>query len=255
MGVWREIVRPKEHGSWSLAFEPVALGLLAAPSPAGAVLAMATVAAFFVRRPLRIGMTDSNPARRVAAKRVALAGGAVVLAAWLGMLFAAGAAWWPWLIPSVVAGACFLWFDLQQSGREQSAEVAGAAAFSFLPAVFAVMAGWTAPAAAALSLVMLARSVPTVLTVRAWLRGRKTGLRQSAAPLIASLAGVFTVAALAWLRVVPWLAVAFLVGFLIRAVILLRATAPDLRASTMGMIEAALGAVYVVAVALSWSAR
>ena len=35
---------PKEHGSWSLALEPVALGLLVAPSPAGLALATAALA-------------------------------------------------------------------------------------------------------------------------------------------------------------------------------------------------------------------
>ena len=32
---WRELVWPKEHGSWSLAGEPLALALVAAPTTAG----------------------------------------------------------------------------------------------------------------------------------------------------------------------------------------------------------------------------
>ena len=47
---WREVVKltlPKEHGSWSLALEPVAFGLLVAPSAAGAALALAAGLGFF----------------------------------------------------------------------------------------------------------------------------------------------------------------------------------------------------------------
>ena len=42
---WRELVLPKEHGSWAFAFEPIALGLLIAPSPAGGWLALAMAVA------------------------------------------------------------------------------------------------------------------------------------------------------------------------------------------------------------------
>ena len=44
---------PREHGSWSLALEPLALGLLVVPSAAGAALAAAALAGFFARRPLK----------------------------------------------------------------------------------------------------------------------------------------------------------------------------------------------------------
>ena len=48
------LMLPKEHGSWSLALEPVALGLLVAPSAAGAALAAAAVSGFFLRRPWKL---------------------------------------------------------------------------------------------------------------------------------------------------------------------------------------------------------
>ena len=61
---WSDLVWPKEHGSWSLALEPVALGLIAAPSLGGIALGMAVMAGFFARRPLKIAVGDRNPARR-----------------------------------------------------------------------------------------------------------------------------------------------------------------------------------------------
>src|SRR5215472_11598321 len=59
-----KLVLPKEHGSWSLALEPVALGLLIAPSVAGGALAVAAVAVFFLRRPLKLGLAAKTDPRR-----------------------------------------------------------------------------------------------------------------------------------------------------------------------------------------------
>src|SRR5690349_19690118 len=85
---WREFVQPKEHGSWSLALEPLALGLLVAPSLPGTLFSLAVIAAFFARRPLRIAFVDAHSERRAAAQSplllcgffaTALTGGAVAL--------------------------------------------------------------------------------------------------------------------------------------------------------------------------------
>ncbi|HVU34981.1 MAG TPA: YwiC-like family protein [Opitutaceae bacterium] len=249
---WSDLVLPKEHGSWSLALEPVALGMISAPSWAGLALSVATVAAFFTRRPLRIGVTEQRAARRLAARRAAVACGAVVLAGWCGALFGAGTGWWPWLLPSAAAGAFFLFFDLQQSGREQHAEIAGATAFAWLPAVFAALAGWPARSAAALGVIMLVRAVPTVLTVRAWLRGRKTGVRRPLLPLAAAVLAAIVGLELARSGLAPWIAAVLLVALALRSIALLLFSPATLRASTLGMIEAGVGAVFVIAVAFAW---
>src|SRR3954462_15867053 len=65
---WRGVIIPKEHGSWSLAFEPVVLGLLCVPSPGGCLLGVAVTAGFFARRPLRVFFREyRNEQRRAAA--------------------------------------------------------------------------------------------------------------------------------------------------------------------------------------------
>ena len=86
---WRDLVVPREHGSWSLALEPLVFGLIAAPSAAGGCLALAVLAAFFARRPLRLALGDASPARRTAAR------GPLV---WLAMLAAA------WFLAALVGG-------------------------------------------------------------------------------------------------------------------------------------------------------
>ncbi|MBA3850149.1 MAG: hypothetical protein C0502_09165, partial [Opitutus sp.] len=138
---FRSLVLPREHGSWSLAFEPVALGLLVAFSSAGAWLALAAAAGFFVRRPLKLAATlPSADPRRAAAVRWTLLFAALALAALalaaadpgafgankqqglppsslgngagLGAIAQHGGwgALWPLLL-ALPGGAAFLWFD------------------------------------------------------------------------------------------------------------------------------------------------
>ena len=247
---WRELVMPKEHGSWSLAFEPLALGLMVAPSLAGASLAFAVAAAFFARRPLNIAMRDHRADRRAAAFGAVLV--CLGVACWflLIALALAGGGWAPWLLPSVLLGAAFLAFDLRNGGREEAAEVAGAAAFAFLPAAIAVLADWPAFAAFALGLVMLGRAVPTVLCIRAYLRGAKTGERRPGAALAAAAIAVAMGVMLARGGVAPGGAVVLLGLLLLRAVALLIFPRPALRARSLGVIEAAIGVVFVLSLGL-----
>ena len=86
----RTVALPNEHGGWGLALEPVALGLLVAPSPAGFFLAVATLGAFLKRHPFKIVAGDRRRGRRfprtAVAERFALLYACLALA---GLLAAA----------------------------------------------------------------------------------------------------------------------------------------------------------------------
>ena len=252
--LWRDLVMPREHGSWSLALEPLLFGLIAAPSLAGGGLALAVVAAFFARRPLRIALGDASPDRRALARGPLV--GLIVVATvfFLGAVARGGWAWLVWLLPAATAGAVFLRFDLRAAGREEIAEIAGAGAFALVPAALAALAGWSAPDAGALALVMLGRTVPSVLGVRACLRAAKTGERR-AGPAVAGAA--FALAGgLGLVRAghAPATAVACLAVLAARTMFLLVWPRPVWRARTLGMIETVLGAGFVLTVAWAWRA-
>lgn len=252
LALWRDVALPREHGSWSFALEPLALGLLAAPSRAGACLAIAVVAGFLARRPLRIALRDSQPARRAAA-RGPLAILALIAGGFLaGAIGWGGVAWLVWLIPVAAAGAVFLRFDFRGASREEIAEVAGAAAFALVPAALAVLAGWGPVAAAALALLMVGRAVPSVLTVRAYLRAGKIGERRAASALVST--GLALVVAVGFVRngIAPNATAWILSLFAVRALALLGWPRPGLRARTLGMIETVLGLAFVLATALAW---
>lgn len=244
---------PKEHGSWSLALEPLVLALCAAPSWAGVALSAAVFAAFLARRPLQATLGPRAAAKtsgRPVATVIVLGACALLstlLAGWWGG-FAALAA----LAPAAGLGAVFLWFDLRGGGREQTAELVGAAAFAGVPMGVAALAGWSWPAAGALAAVMLARLAPTVLVVRVYLRRRKG---EAATPWIALLASGAAVAVGVLLAAegrAPRLAVVLLGFLFVRALGLLIWPRPEWRATRLGIAEAVIGAVFAVGVGLAW---
>lgn len=250
---FRSLVLPKEHGSWSLAFEPVALGLLVAATPAGFALAATIVAGFFVRRPLKLAITlpVGDPRRRPALAWAlgfsAVACGALTGTAWLGTW----SALWPLLV-CLPFGAIFLWFDLRNEMREAEAELAGSAAFALAPAAFATLAGWNAPAALGLAALMLTRSIPTVLTVRSYLRLTKNLPTQ---PLDAIAAAVFALTAITILALrgaVPIVGALLAVGLLARTVIFVTRWRPAWSAKRVGMLEGFIGLVYLGGLAVAY---
>lgn len=250
---FRSLVLPKEHGSWSLAFEPVALGLLVAATPAGFALAATIVAGFFVRRPLKLAVTfPGGDPRRRPALAWALGFGTVACVAltgtaWLG----SWSALWP-LLGCVPFGAIFLWFDLRNEMRAAEAELAGSAAFALAPAAFATLAGWNAPAALGLAALMLTRSIPTVLTVRCYLRLAKSLPAQPFDAIAAAVFALIAITILAQRGVVPivggWLAT----GLLARTVVFVTRLRPAWTAKQVGLLEGFIGLVYLSGLALAW---
>lgn len=262
---FRSLVLPREHGSWSLALEPVALGLLVAPSRGGAWLALAVVAGFFTRRPLKLAVTlPSTDPRRAAAWRWTMLFAGLAMAALLASASAnvpikqqtgsGFAALWP-LLFAAPFGAAFLWFDLRGEMREAEAEIAGSAAFALVPAAFATLAGWSAAPALALAALMLARSAPTVLTVRTYLR-RAKGKAATALPALLSASGALVlVLTLATRALVPGTSVVLAALLAARTAWLLSSRAPTWSARRAGITEAVVGVVFVTALALAYGAR
>jgi hypothetical protein len=245
-------VLPREHGSWSLALEPVALGLLLAPSLAGGYLAAATFAGFLTRRPLKLALSEPLPARRVAARQalVILSVASVALAA---LAFAtAQNNFAVWLLPAIGFGAVFLWFDLRKAGREQVAEICGSAAFAALTGAIVAAAGYSPQAILVANFLMLARAVPTVLFVRAIIRGNKTGAVRPFAALSAALGVTLLAALLVVQNVIPAITAIPIVLLLARAIIFLSWRPTAFRARAIGIQELVIGVLYLGGIALSW---
>jgi hypothetical protein len=156
------------------------------------------------------------------------------------------------LLIAVPFGAAFLWFDLRAAMREAEAELAGSIAFAVLPAAFATLAGWPGPAALALAALSLARSVPTVLTVRTCLRLGKGQPTSPFPPLAAAVSALAGVALLAQQALVPPAAILLVTLLGLRTGWLVSAHRPEWPARRIGMLEAVLGAVYLGVLAVAY---
>ncbi|MCC6414795.1 MAG: YwiC-like family protein [Opitutaceae bacterium] len=239
---------PKEHGSWSLALEPLLFGLLVAYSPAAGALAVAAAAAFFMRRPIkRLAIKREPEAARVVMLLGACAAGGLAATVALG-------GWTPllWLLPTLPFAWLFVHWDSQKESRATHAELAACGIFAFLPAVMAEQAGLPKLTALALCVLMLARSLPTVLIVRTYLRRRK-GQRIATTP--AAVVTAATLAALLALGVtghMPWLITALAAVGALRLLLLLPKFPPVWSARRLGITEACFGAAYVLTAGLIW---
>ncbi len=250
---FRSLVLPKEHGSWAFAFEPVLLGLLIAPSRAGLALASAIVAGFFVRRPLKLAVTlPTQDSRCRPALRWAMLWSVLALAGIIGAaLLGSWSALWPLLLCAPF-GAIFLWFDLRNDMREAEAELSGSTTFALIPAAFATLAGWNATTALALAALMLARSFPTVLTVRTYLRHAKGQTTHSAGALSAAGAACAIITTLALKGIVPLSGALLTAGLFLRTIILLTSLRPTCSAKRIGQSELVIGLLYLTGLALGY---
>ena len=235
---------PKEHGSWSLALEPLALGLLIAPSYAGGALTVAVLAGFFARRPWK-ALRDPGAARQRAAREtMALFSTLGVAAFFLVLVLGGFAPLWPLLLAAPLAGL-FAWFDAQNGSRAAAAEVAGSAAFALVPASLATLAGWPAGPALTLAVVALTRSVPTVLLVRTSLRRAKDGRGGFLLPVLTAAGAAAVLTALSVrLLLPPWAALPAW-GLLARTLWFAGPLRPAWPARRHGILEALLGVIYV----------
>ena len=251
-------LRPREHGGWSMALEPVVLGLLVAPSWSGAALAGAILAVFLARRPLQIVTAATRPAGNAAnplarGALLCLAGAALLLVVVAARL-AGPQSLWP-LGLALPPAALFLWLDAQGEARATAAEIAGTVAFALLPAAFVSLQFGRPAIALALSVVLISHSLPAVLAIRAFLRRRKGQPVGITMPLLAALFAVGATAVLSDRQLAPWCAPGFAVVFLLRTLWFFGPRPPTLRATRLGILEATLGGTYVIAVGLTWPQR
>jgi len=249
----RALALPPEHGSWGLVLEPIVLGLLVAPSLPGACIGIGAFAAFLARRPLKVGLADraSGRADRAgAAVGFLLLYGAVASTGTAAALALTGPT--P-LLPLAATSPLLLLFvahDLGNRGRSWQAELAGTVAFAAVAAGIALAAGHDPWHAGALTAVLVARAVPSVLYVRSRLRLDRGRPYHLALPLGAHVAALATVLAMSRAAILPWLAAPAFILLLARATLGLSPLRPRASIRTLGFTELALGVITIACVTI-----
>ena len=232
----RPLALPAEHGGWGFVLEPIALGLLVAPSWSGVLIAVASLCTFLARQPLKLALQDLVRARRYPRTRVCwqlafgyLLAGALALTAaltlsHLRMLIPLGLVM-PLALTQVL-------HDAHGRGRELFPELCGATAMTSIAAAIALAGGVRLVPALTLSAILIARTLPAILYVRAVL-GKMPAWPAIALHFVALAAGLLS----------RWVALTMLV-LLARA--LWGLTHPRPPAKTVGWREIAFGAMTVL---------
>jgi hypothetical protein len=245
----RPLVLPTEHGGWGFLFEPLLLAMVIAPSWGGLLLAIAAVLGFLTRQPLKLAMQDAlrgkSYPRTAYCWLFAAIYSAAALVALLGAIRMAG---FVILVPlGLVAPLAIttLLHDANNKSRALLAELSGAAAMSSTAAAIAIAGGSRIVPALVLSGIIIARTIPAIVYVRALIQ-RSHGRSQAIWPsvLLHALA-VIAVAAFAS----PSAAAAMIVLFA-RAVWGLTHEPP--RAKTLGWREIGYGVLTVAIVAVGY---
>ena len=255
---WRSVALPTEHGSWGLVLEPIALGLLVAPGPAGALVGLAALCGFLAYRPAKLARGDRRRGRRYArtalAERFALGFAGVGLAAGITSLWLAG----PWLLAPVALAAplaaLYVAYDLRP-GRWLQAELTAPAAFSVVAACIAVGDGWALPAACALWVAMVARGIPAVLYVRSRLALERGLPPQAWLALAAHAVALASAVVLAWTGYLPTLSASAFLILLLRASYGLSPLRHRATARQVGIAELVWGGVTVLLLAAGYWGR
>lgn len=247
----KTIALPVEHGGWGIALEPVLLGLALAPSMQGALLAIATLAAFLSRHPLKILAADRRNHRRFSRTRVAerfvlIYGGAAALA--FAAAIASGSI--KFLLPLALAAPLALIqlkYDTAGRSRRLLPELSGSVAMASVAASIAIAAGWSNLTAFALWAVLSARVVPTILYVRARLALVHGKAADRILPTISHVAGLALVSFLAWMKLMPLLAVLAFALLLVRATqALFSESGRRVTAKRVGFSEIFFGAIMIL---------
>lgn len=239
----RPLALPNEHGGWGFLFEPIVLGLAVAPSRGGSLVALAFVFGFLCRQPLRLALQDALRGRAYPRTRWCWSFfAAYATSALVALAVAVIVSGWAILIPLVMVaplGVTQIVYDARNRGRTLLPELGGAAAMSSSAAAIAIAAGMQLAPALALSGIIVARAIPSIVYVRALL-ARSHGRRAASWPsLVLHAAAIVLVAIFAK----PLVVVAMVILFARAAWQLSRRAIPP--AKRIGWTEIAFGAITV----------
>lgn len=251
---WKQVALPSEHGGWSLTLEPVLLGLLAVPSPAGLALGFAALFAFLSRVPVKVLLVDRLRRRQLPrtrrASRVALL---YLTGLAASVVVAAVTAEAPFWVPLALAGPLVgveLWYDARSRSRRLAPELAGTLGIASVAAAIGLAGGASAAVAAGLWVVPAARAVATVPFVRVQIlrvKGRSHRRASSDIAQVLGSAGAGAATIAGW--VPPAALVAILVLALVQAALV---RMPPPRVAILGAQQVVLGLAVVLTAGLGF---
>lgn len=243
----KSIALPVEHGAWGFLFEPLAAGILLAPSAATFWIVLMVVGAFLMRQPLRFLIPDwlggkNLPRTALALKYSVIFASLFAVGAIGSFAFAPIESFIPFLAIAPLA-IYQIYSDAVRKSRQLLPELTGAIALSSSVTVLALAGGWNAPTAFSLWAIMLARLIPSILYVRSRLRLEKGKETRILPPIAAHVLALISVAALAYFGLSPILLVLMITFLLGRSVYGLSSLRKPTKAKFIGIQEVIFGSL------------
>lgn len=218
---WRSVALPAEHGGWAMLISPILLGFLVAPSITAVFLALAIIASFLARTPLKIVWKDSQKGRRfartTAAMKVLVLYVFLIVVGFGGALYFGG---WQPLMPLLAVLPLLLlllYFDLFSTSRQLLSQLVAPIVLSSVTAGMALAAGWTWPYALALWSIPLMLSIPAILYVRSRIRMDKDRAAGARTAVFSHVLAAIVAIALAATGYIPALAALAIFILMLRA--------------------------------------
>lgn len=249
----RAVALPAEHGGWALIIEPIALGLLVAPSIAGLLIGVGSLAAFLARHPLKVAIGDRRKNRilqrtSVADRFALLYVAAAIVFFTIAVISLPRAFLWPFVIASPLLFIQFL-YDARGQSRKLFAELAGALAVGSIATAIALAGGWSRTTAFALWIIVACRHVPTILYLRVLLGRRRQKQRPTVNGSVVAiqLLPLIAVYLLLFFKVAPAVSIVVFAILFVRAIVGLF-NHRELTPKFLGVSEIVFGTVAVLLV-------
>ncbi|GEM45995.1 YwiC-like family protein [Deinococcus cellulosilyticus] len=244
----KSVAVPNEHGGWGFTLEPVLLGLLVAPNPAGWGLGLLALMGFLGRHPIKLCLADLRRRKMYPRTRLALGFAALyvtlgLFGLWLAISQAQQNFWLPLLCVTPLMGVQ-LWFDAQNKGRNLLPELCGAIAMGAVATAIALADGTSSTVAYALWMVLAVRSVTSIYFARTQvMRARKQPTLPQTSLLIGIL-GWFALAFTGNAQLTPMFTVIAMTALLGYQVYAFRQ--PPVAAKVVGWGQMAFGLLFVI---------
>jgi len=254
----RAVALPVEHGGWGMLVEPLAIGLILAPTVAGLGLAVAALGAFLLRHPLKLALLDVR--RGLRAPRTALAWkasaayGAVAVGGLALVLARAPAATFVPLALAAPLALAQLRYDARLEGRHLLPELLGSVSLGASAAALMLAGHWAWAPAFVVWALLAAKALTSVLYIRARLRLDRDQPAARWPGLLSHVVALALAVLLALAGWGPWLAVAAFAILLARAGHGLSPWHARVRAQTVGFTELGYGVMTAVLVAAGYAA-
>lgn len=250
---FRALALPVEHGIWGFWLEPSLLALLVVPTRAGLCLALAVLATILAQHPFIVYLNDVKLGKHY--PRTRLTFGLTMIYAFIALLLLSLSIFLAksvmYLSPLLMVSPFILYqfqARLKHNGRHLLPELLGAASLSTIAPSLLLLGDINLDVALAVWLILLARTLPSILYVRARLRlGRGEPIHHWPSLLSAGLA-VALALGLVRLELMPTPVAIYFLTLFIRTAFGLSSLRFPLKAKHIGMLELLFGFLLIFSI-------